>query len=162
MPIQTSASEPKGGNVIVNGLRLHYLDWGGNGPPIVILHATGFLGRIYRPIAEALRSIGHVYSYDQRGHGDSELPTTPIDGWELTTNDLEGFITGVGLSGVRGFGHSAGATAIGAVASRRPDLIVRAVLVEPVILDPANLPEGPGDLYERTLKRRPAFESVRP
>ena len=160
MSIQTSASEPKGGNVIVNGLRLHYLDWGGNGPPIVILHATGFLGRIYRPIAEALRSIGHVYSYDQRGHGDSELPTTPIDGWELTTNDLEGFITGMGLSGVRGFGHSAGATAIGAVASRRPDLIVRAVLVEPVILDPANLPEGPGDLHERTLKRRPAFDSV--
>src|SRR6266478_3385812 len=64
-------TEPKSGFVNVNGLRLHTLDWGGDGEPIVILHATGFLGRIYRPLAERLREIGHVYSYDQRGHGDS-------------------------------------------------------------------------------------------
>ena len=74
MSQSVSQQEPRGGDVSVNGLKLHYLDWGGDGRPIVILHATGFLGRIYRPIAEALTAIGHVYSYDQRGHGDSEHP----------------------------------------------------------------------------------------
>ena len=63
--------EPRTSFVNVNGVRLHTLDWGGDGAPIVILHATGFLGRIYRQLAERLRAIGHVYSYDQRGHGDS-------------------------------------------------------------------------------------------
>jgi pimeloyl-ACP methyl ester carboxylesterase len=63
--------EPRSSFVKVNGVRLHTLDWGGDGPPVVILHATGFLGCIYRPLAERLRAIGHVYSYDQRGHGDS-------------------------------------------------------------------------------------------
>lgn len=59
MSQSVSQQEPRGGDVSVNGLKLHYLDWGGDGRPIVILHATGFLGRIYRPIAEALTAIGH-------------------------------------------------------------------------------------------------------
>jgi pimeloyl-ACP methyl ester carboxylesterase len=153
--------EPRGGDVIVDGLRLHYLDWGGDGPPILFLHATGFLGRIYGPILRELRRAGHVYSYDQRGHGESELPRRPIDGWHTTANDLEGFIDAMGWRGVRGIGHSAGATAIGAVGGRRPELIARAVLVEPVILDlttPAA--RRPTELRERTLKRKRVFDSA--
>jgi pimeloyl-ACP methyl ester carboxylesterase len=93
----STSSEPIGGDLTVNGVRLHYLDWGGDGPPIVILHATGFLGRIYRPIAEVLRSAGHVFSYDQRGHGDSEHPALDAIGWDHTAGDLEGFLTAMGL-----------------------------------------------------------------
>jgi pimeloyl-ACP methyl ester carboxylesterase len=62
---------PKSRFVTVNGVRLHVLDWGGDGAPIVLVRATGLLGRVYRRLAERIRSIGHVYSYDQRGHGDS-------------------------------------------------------------------------------------------
>lgn len=155
-----TAREPESGFVEVNGLRLHYLDWGGDGPPILILHATGFLGRVYRPIAEALRSIGHVYSYDQRGHGDSEVPPVEAISWDETANDLEGFLAAMGFKGVRAAGHSAGGTAIGTVAARRPDLIARAVLIEPVLVDPDDPRERPNDLRERTLKRRRSFDSV--
>jgi pimeloyl-ACP methyl ester carboxylesterase len=152
--------EPESGFVNVNGLRLRYLDWGGDGPPILILHATGFLGRIYRPIAEALRSIGHVYSYDQRGHGDSEVPPVETISWDATASDLEGFLAAMGFKNVRAVGHSAGGTAIGAVAARRPDLIARAVLIEPVLVDPDDPRERPNNLRERTLKRRRSFDSV--
>ncbi|MBE3604340.1 alpha/beta hydrolase [bacterium] len=153
--------EPRGGDVIVNGLRLHYLDWGGDGPPILFLHATGFLGRIYAPILRELRRAGHVYSYDQRGHGESELPRRPIDGWHTTADDLEGFIDAMGWKTVRGIGHSAGATAFGAVGSRRPELIARVVMAEPVILDPTTPPaRRPTELRERTLKRKRTFDSV--
>ena len=92
------------------------LDWGGDGPPIVIVHATGFLNYVYRPIAMALRSIGRVYGYDQRGHGASEVPPVDELNWFRTADDLETFLTAQGFSGVRAFGHSAGATAIAAVA----------------------------------------------
>jgi pimeloyl-ACP methyl ester carboxylesterase len=153
-------NEPISDYVRVNGLRLHYVDWGGEGPPIVIVHATGFLGRVYRPIALALRSIGHVYSYDQRGHGDSERPAIAEISWYRTAEDLEGFLLAMGLGGVRAFGHSAGGTAIGAVADKRPDLITRAMIVEPVIIDQADPRQRPNDLYERTLKRKPAFDSL--
>ncbi len=158
--MSSSRSEPRGGDVTVNGIRLHYLDWGGDGPPIVILHATGFLGRIYRPIADALTGIGHVWSYDQGGHGDSGRPAIEEIGWDRTAAELEGFLVTMGIRGARALGHSAGGTAIATVAGRRPDLIARAVLAEPVIVDVANPMQGPHELQQRTLRRKRVFDSV--
>ena len=94
-------TEPGSSFVNVNRIKLHTLDWGGDGPPIVILHATGFLGRIYRPLAERLCAIGHVYSYDQRGHGDSSAAPDGDYSWDATMRDLEGFITEIGRASCR-------------------------------------------------------------
>jgi len=159
---KTQFTEPKSGFVNVNGIRLHTLDWGGEGEPIVVLHATGFLGRIYRPLAERLREIGHVYSYDQRGHGDSAASPDGNYDWTLTMRDLEGFIATMGWRKVRAIGHSAGATAIGGLAAERPDLVSRAVLVEPVIFESPTAPElgWRNPFIERTLKRKRVFDSV--
>jgi pimeloyl-ACP methyl ester carboxylesterase len=155
-------NEPKSGYVDVSGIRLHYLDWSGKGAPIVILHATGFLGRIYAPIAAALTAVGQVYSYDQRGHGDSGLAPDGKYDWQRTVEDLAGFIAAMGFKSVRGLGHSAGGTAIGSLASARPELISRAVLIDPVIFE---TPAGPelgwrNPFIERTLKRKRVFDSV--
>jgi pimeloyl-ACP methyl ester carboxylesterase len=155
--------EPKDGRVSVNSLDLHYLDWGGAGDPIVVLHATGLLGRIYRPLAEGLRAIGHVWSYDQRGHGDSATaPSLDDYNWSHTMDDLAGFIGAMGWKRVRAIGHSAGATAIGSLASERPDLISRAVLAEPVVFESPSAPEMEwrNPFIERTLKRKREFDSV--
>lgn len=154
--------EPKAGKVEVNGVRLRTLDWGGDGEPIVLLHATGFLGRIYAPIASALTSIGHVYSYDQRGHGDSGLSSDGEYDWQRTMEDLQGFILAMGFRGVRAFGHSAGATAIGSLAAERPDLISRAVLTEPVVFESPTAPElgWRNPFIDSTLKRKRIFDSV--
>jgi pimeloyl-ACP methyl ester carboxylesterase len=156
------SSEPKSSFIEVNGVRLHTLDWGGNGEPIVVLHATGFLGRIYRPMADRLRTIGHVYSFDQRGHGDSSAAPDGQYDWHWTMKDLEGFISAMGFKHVRAFGHSAGATAIGSLSAERPDLISRAVLVEPVLFEEPDAPElgWRNPFVERTLKRKLVFDSV--
>jgi pimeloyl-ACP methyl ester carboxylesterase len=155
--------EPRSGYLTVNTLKLHYLDWGGDGDPIVVLHATGLLGRVYRPIAQALRGIGHVWSYDQRGHGDSAAATSLDEyDWTHTMNDLAGFIAAMGWKRVRAFGHSAGATAIGALAYERPDLISRAILAEPVVFESPSAPEMEwrNPFIERTLKRKRVFDDV--
>jgi pimeloyl-ACP methyl ester carboxylesterase len=152
--------EPRSFFVDANGIRLSCQDWGGDGPPIVVLHATGFLGRVYRPIALALRSTGHVYSYDQRGHGDSSRPADGDYSWAGTAADLKAFIMAMKLEGVRGLGHSAGATAIGSLAATHPELIPRSVLVEPVVFDDEARDSVKDSLYERTLKRKRWFESA--
>jgi pimeloyl-ACP methyl ester carboxylesterase len=152
--------EPKTFLVDANGIRLSCQDWGGEGIPIIVLHATGFLGRVYRRIALALRSIGHVYTYDQRGHGDSSRPSDGDYSWASTTEDLKAFIMAMKLEGARGVGHSAGATAIGSLAGAHPDLISSALLVEPVVFDD-EVPESVQDsLAARTLKRKRWFESA--
>jgi pimeloyl-ACP methyl ester carboxylesterase len=155
-------AEPTSTFVTVNGVRLRVQDWGGSGAPIVILHATGFLGRIYKPLAEPLRAIGHVYSYDQRGHGDSSTAPDGEYTWDATMRDFEGLITAMGWSSVGAVGHSAGATAIGSLACERPDLISRALLAEPVIFESPTAPElGWRDPFiERTLRRRRIFDGV--
>ncbi len=154
--------EPRSGFFDSNDVKLHYLDWGGSGAPIVVLHATGFLGRAYRMIAEPLTKIGHVFSVDQRGHGDSDKRESLSYGWDDNVRDLAAFIEMQGLGAVRAFGHSAGATAIGSLAYERPELISKAVLAEPVLFE---FPEGPelgwrNPFVERTLKRRRVFDSV--
>jgi lipase len=154
------SDEPKIFFVDANGIRLSCQDWGGEGRPIVILHATGFLGRVYRPIALALRSSGHVYSYDQRGHGDSSRPADGDYSWASTTADLKAFIVAMKFKGTRGLGHSAGATAIGALAGTEPEIVSRAVLVEPVVFDDEAPESEQSPLYERTLKRKRGFESA--
>ena len=154
---------PASGDLTINGLRIRYYDWGGAGDPIVVVHATGFHGRVYGPIVEALKGIGHVWSYDQRGHGDSETPHELVRyNWSFTMEDLGGFITSMGWTAVRAFGHSAGATAIGSLAFERPELISRAVLAEPVIFESPDAPElgWRNPFVERTLKRRRMFDNV--
>jgi pimeloyl-ACP methyl ester carboxylesterase len=158
--VTMSKPEPIGADVQVNGVRLRYLDWGGTGEPIVLLHATGLLGRIYQPIIEDLRQIGRVYTYDQRGHGDSGTPRHETYSWDDTVKDLKGFLETMGLRKVRGIGHSAGGTAIGVLSGLRPDLISRAVLMEPVLFDETVVIGRPDDLRERTLKRKRSFDSV--
>src|SRR4029450_5785654 len=58
--------------IVVNGLRLHCLDWGGDGPPLLLLH--GFTGHAHAwdTLSIALQPHFHVYALDQRGHGESD------------------------------------------------------------------------------------------
>ena len=37
--------------VEVDGLRLHVLDWGGDGPLVFCIHANGYLAAMWHPIA---------------------------------------------------------------------------------------------------------------
>lgn len=154
--------EPQSSFKVVNGIRMHVLDWGGEGSPVVLLHATGFLGRIYRPLAEPLTAIGHVYSVDQRGHGDSSPAPDGRYDWNFTMEDLEAFIVAMEWTKVRAWGHSAGATAIGSLSCERSDLISRAVLVEPVLFESPSAPElgWRNPFVERTLKRKRVFDDV--
>src|SRR5262245_20701499 len=75
------------GFVTLEHRRCHYYRWGSTGPPVVLVHGTGFHGYVWKPIAEALSRDYRVLAYDQRGHGDSYKP----DGgyrWEVFGDDL--------------------------------------------------------------------------
>jgi len=135
--------EPKDGFVEANGIRLHYAEWGGEGPPAVLLHATGFLARLWEPIATELSARFHVYAYDARGHGDSDKPVLsqvegPAEGygWEGLAADLMGFLDALGLLGVPIVGHSSGAAGAVRLAAKRPEYVTAAVLIEPTVFPP--------------------------
>ena len=49
-------------------------DLGGDGPPLLLTHATGFCGPVWRPLARHLADRYHAYAPDLRGHGESVTP----------------------------------------------------------------------------------------
>ncbi len=118
-------------DVQANGIRLHYLDWGGDGPPLLFLHPTGFHAHIWEPYAERFARRYRCLALDTRGHGDSDKPGSY--GWTDFADDLQAFLERLGLSGVTGVGHSAGGTAIAVVASRAPAAFARIALLDPIL-----------------------------
>ncbi|MGI8549274.1 MAG: alpha/beta fold hydrolase [Dehalococcoidia bacterium] len=73
MTAETTEIKPREGDVQANGLRLHYLDWGNEtAPPMLLLH--GFTGHahFWDHFAAAMRDQFHVVALDQRGHGESD------------------------------------------------------------------------------------------
>ncbi len=126
---------PGEGFVETDEVRLHYLEWGGDGPPAVLLHATGFLGRLWQPIAEALSERFHVYAYDARGHGDSDKPASGY-GWDRLMDDLRGFLDALELRHTLAIGHSMGGASVAYLAATEPEYVSSAVLIEPIIFPP--------------------------
>jgi pimeloyl-ACP methyl ester carboxylesterase len=57
-------------------LRLHYVDWGNeSAPPLLLVHGGRDHCRNWDWVAEALRDRWHVIAPDLRGHGDSQWVT---------------------------------------------------------------------------------------
>lgn len=53
------------------GVRLHYIDWGGDGRPLVLLAGLGGSAHIYGGLAPRLASRFRVAGLTRRGHGRS-------------------------------------------------------------------------------------------
>lgn len=122
--------------------------------PLVLAHATGFCGAVWRPLIPALREHFRVITLDQRGHGDSDKPDTEY-AWRDFVEDLAGVIDALRLRDVYAVGHSKGGAAVAGVAALHPGRIARAVLLDPVLIDP--LPEGrdpAGNLLAIGARRR--------
>src|SRR2546425_1792110 len=59
--------------VTVNGLRIHYLDFGGDGKqPLIMLHGIGRVAHTFDHVASHFNQNYHVVAVDMRGHGDSD------------------------------------------------------------------------------------------
>jgi pimeloyl-ACP methyl ester carboxylesterase len=147
-------------DVRVGDLRLHYLDFGGKGPPLVFCHASGFHAWLWAPYARRARERFRVLALDQRGHGRSDKPPTGYR-WENFGTDLAGFLDALGLDEVRAVGHSKGATAIVAAAAAGSRRFARAVLIDPVLVPgpPLGEPQLDNMLSNGARRRRSVWSS---
>jgi pimeloyl-ACP methyl ester carboxylesterase len=114
------------GWVDLDGRRLHHLDWGGSGRPIVCLHGVTSCAWVWHHVARGLREHGRVIAPDLRGHGDSGW--APHDAYRTVDHavDVEAVLTGA----VDVVGSSWGALVAVALAARRPEMVHRLVLVD--------------------------------
>lgn len=118
------------GDVLANGLRLHYYRSGDGGPPVVLAHGITDSGLCWPRVAPVLAREFDVITYDARGHGRSETPRTPFSSVEQA-DDLAGLIVGLGLEQPILVGHSMGASTVSVTAARHPGLMRAIVLEDP-------------------------------
>lgn len=114
--------------VAVGGLRLHYLDWGNDGaPPVLLLHNLAESADAWRPVAAALAGEFHVVAPDLRGHGDSDWIDTYSPQEE--GDDIGEMISVLGLSPAAVVGMGMGARAAALLAARQEHLVSAIVMI---------------------------------
>jgi pimeloyl-ACP methyl ester carboxylesterase len=146
-----------------SGLGLAIYDWGGDGPPTLLAHPTGFHGLSWAPTAERLVASGRrVWSFDFRGHGDSD-PAPDGYAWSGFTDDALAVIDHLGLAGdpsLLAVGHSKGGAALLSAELLRPGTLPRVWAYEPIVFPSDRaLPPNPENPMSRAARRRRAIWS---
>ena len=122
---------PADQTVTVNGLRLHYVDWGGDsGQTMLLLH--GFMGcaRVWDALAKRFRSRYRVIALDQRGHGESEWSEDLAYTLDDHFSDIAGFIEHLDPGPLIIVGHSMGGRNALFYSVCFPEKVDRLVLVD--------------------------------
>jgi esterase len=133
--------------VDVNGLRIHYLDWGTQGKqPLIMLHGIGRVAHSFDHIAPAFAGDYHVLAVDLRGHGDSAWHPDGAYLVEDYVKDLEGLVKALGLRDVILLGNSTGGR-VAQVYAGLHSANVAALVVEDVG------PERPADIASGFARR---------
>lgn len=127
----TDTSAPTDHFCTVDGLRLHYLDWGTGGlPPMVLLHGFAVTAHAWDFYSLSARTSFHVHALDHRGHGDSEWASDGDYRRERHATDLVKFVHALGLSPLVLIGHSLGGSVALLAATQMPERVRALVIVD--------------------------------
>lgn len=131
-------SEPREHRLATPDGDICWFEWGapGQGPSVLLLHATGFHARLWDRVVAALPAGTHVVAPDHRGHGRSYKPASLSD-WVATSDALLPLIDLFAGRSLVGCGHSMGGYALTRLASARRDAFKHLFLIDPVIMEPS-------------------------
>jgi esterase len=158
---------PEDRQVIIGSMRFHYLDWGGTGQPILLLHGGGLNAHTWDVACVMLRDRYRCIALDQRGHGDSEWSPVIDYGVEAQVRDIEGFVEHLGLEKPVLIGQSMGGLNSIAYSIRHSQQMKALVVVDVApeinatgaqrIREFASTPElgSPDEFLERAVKFNP-------
>jgi pimeloyl-ACP methyl ester carboxylesterase len=159
------------------GVTVALHDLGGDGPPLLFCHPTGFHGLTWAPLAGELAPVARCWSLDFRGHGDSTAPDDGDYDWSGMADDVLASVdhiadravertvddivdhSGNPPDGMLAVGHSLGGAALALAELARPGTFAGMWLFEPIITPPPEgpLPAGSNPLAAAARKRRRRF-----
>jgi pimeloyl-ACP methyl ester carboxylesterase len=93
----------------INGLQLHYLDWGDSGSqPMLLLHGFMSCAHAWDDFASNFSTRYRIVVLDQRGHGESQWPGDPAYTLDDHFSDIACFVDTLNLKNLIMVGHSMG------------------------------------------------------
>lgn len=135
-----ASSHLYGAHVHANGIRQHYLRYGGQGPAVVIVPGITSPAATWGFVAERFGRHCDTYVLDVRGRGLSQAGDALDYGLDACAADVAAFAAALGLADYRLVGHSMGARIGVRVARRHPAGLARLVLVDPPVSGPGRRP----------------------
>ena len=143
----------------VNGLGMRYLDWGGDGEPMLALHGLASSAHWYDIVARLLLHRYRIIAPDQRGHGQTTQAASGYD-WHTLSDDIAALLDHVGAE-TPGFkepmaalGHSWGGHVVSNFAAHYPDRVRRIVMIDGGFLDGRLFPEPTWEAFSDRLRPR--------
>lgn len=112
------------------GFRQHYLDWAGDGIPVVLLHPKRSNARHWDHMVDAMKSSNRVLAPDARGHGLSDYPESGYRVPELAQDALA-FIDALEIEKAIFVGCATGGNLSIWLAASHPDRVAAIGVVDP-------------------------------
>lgn len=152
-----AALPPRGTFVQIDGERIHYLDRGGAGPALVMIHGlAGNLMHFTYALADKLSGDFRVIIVDRPGCGYSERPDGAPADLKAQAATLAKFIRALGLKQPMLVGHSLGGALSLAIALDHPDCAGALALIAPLTHVPDKVP----DVFKGLIIRSPTLRKV--
>ncbi|MSZ31001.1 MAG: alpha/beta fold hydrolase [Actinobacteria bacterium] len=147
----------------LDGIIIAMHDFGGEGSPVLLSHATGFHAHCWEPMAQILSVSHHVMGFDHRGYGDAETVDPATIEWQQYGNDALAAARHLSAQHdgqpIVGIGHSMGGASLLMAALQEPSLFSALFVFEPIVFPPApeneDRPSSP--LAGGARKRRSTF-----
>ncbi|MCZ6710711.1 MAG: alpha/beta hydrolase [Gammaproteobacteria bacterium] len=112
-------------------LRLHYVDWGNeNAPPMLLIHGGRDHCRNWDWVAESLRDRYHIIAPDLRGHGDSQWMLGGSYNQVDYVYDIAQLLSQKKMTPVTIIGHSLGGSISLSYSGLFPDTVKKLVSIE--------------------------------
>lgn len=115
--------------VSVNGINLHYLDWGGRGDLLLFLAGMGCNAHIFDGFAPRFTDKFHVMALTRRGHGESDHPETGYD-VDILTEDVRQFMDVLGIEKVILAGHSMASIELSHFSALHPERVIKLIFLD--------------------------------
>ena len=126
-----SALAPASHVLFSQRLRLHYIDWGNEAAPaMVLVHGIHDHCRTWDDMIAAFATDYHIVAPDLRGHGDSEWVRGSSYDYLDYVYDLHQLIMQAQLAPVTLVGHSMGGAIASIFAGVFPEMVERLVIIE--------------------------------
>jgi len=122
-------SKPKSDFVHVNGIRLHYLDWGGEGTTLIFLTGMGSSAYIFGGFAPLFTDKFHVLALTRRGQGDSDYPETGYDP-DTLVEDIRHFMDALHIEKAILAGHSLAGVELTHFTATHPERVEKLVYLD--------------------------------
>lgn len=139
--LEMTVAEPQSGllfgkHVRANGIRQHYLRFGGTGPTLILVPGIASPAAMWAFVAARICEHFDVYVLDVRGRGLSEAGGHLDYGLDACAEDVVAFARQLDLNDYTIVGHSMGARIAIRTARRKPAGLARIVVVDPPVSGP--------------------------